>query len=205
MAGFGLYQGTQGIPYNVGKQGFPEVQTQGVGGGINMGDKDMSPGAASAPGSYGSSAYLSGLPQWLQDYFDANLAGQGGESLSAAQGLYGNIYPELIKQYGLGVAQNPYFTSKGDAEKGFDPFNNNYFQTDITQRPNSTIYAKSQRNPFTGELIGGYNTTTVGGGGGASPESMPWSGKNVGMGMAINPILGQGMAAQNFLEKGKFW
>lgn len=159
--GYGIYSGIGGLPYAVGGAanfGSPTGQ-QSV--GAPQGSPVARPTQEQqSPGAYGSDIYSSLMPQWMQDYFDANSTGQGSHSLDTARELLVQRYPELIQKYGQSAAMNPYFTKQSGAQKGFDPFKNPYYTTNVEsgrfQEYNPWFtYNKTttqKRDPFSGDV-----------------------------------------------------
>lgn len=161
MAGYDVYSGIGGVPYSVGSTGQTQAQ-QGVQTGA---DGSVNPiqnpsQEQTSPGAYGAASYAGLMPQWMQDYFDAHLAGNGFQSLDSQRGLAVNDLASLKNKYGEQAAMNPYFTTVGGMDKGFDPFNYDVVQN-TTQNgrwadynPQFT-YNRTQtqgRDPFSGAV-----------------------------------------------------
>lgn len=174
MAGYGVYSGTSGYDYSVGNgggMGAGQAQT-GVDGSANPIQNPSQ--AQMTPGSYGAATYASLMPQWMQDYFDANVAGEGGESLDRQRSLWSTELPALKARYGEQAALNPYFTQQAGIEKGFDPFNYDVTETNTQSgrfaeyNPQFTYDKVTQmgRDPFSGAVKNSqtqYNQTYAGG------------------------------------------
>lgn len=169
MAGYGIYEGVSGLPYSVGgqqsfvgKAPFGSPSGQSSVGEAQGSEVNIPTQAQTSPGNIGSSGYESMMPQWMRDYFDANIAGDaGGEALHKQRALAYERLPALQRQYGERAALNPYFTQQASAQKGFDPFKNSIY-TNNTTRGRFDEYqpwfvydrtATEKRNPFTGQVM----------------------------------------------------
>lgn len=155
MAGYGYYSGVGSSPYYVGQDADQAGQTAGVQPSAPAAEGYGMPSQAqSSPGAYGAASYASMMPQWMQDYFDANLTGQGFASLDKQRGLLQERLPQLQQQYGMNAAMNPYFAGQ-NVGKGYDPFNSNLYTTEsMEENPELQKYISTQRNPFSGAALG---------------------------------------------------
>lgn len=158
MAGYGYYSGVGSSPYYVGQ----DDQQAGQSAGVKPAEWDPNAGAIvpketqaqMTPGAYGSASYASMMPQWMQDYFDAQNV-QNGAGLDFQRSLAMEQLPQLQKQYGMNAAMNPYFTQQAGVAKGFDPFNNNVFTTDTSiENPTTQKFVTTKHNPFSGASLG---------------------------------------------------
>lgn len=189
MAGYGYYSGVGSSPYYVGQ----DSQQAGQSAGVEPAPFDPNAGAIvpketqgqMTPGAYGSASYASMMPQWMQDYFDAQNNTNNGAGIDFQRDLAMNRLPQLQQQYGMNAAANPYFTQQ-NVGKGFDPFNNSvYTDQAFNENPELMGINTTQHNPFSGASTGqttSYAPMQVGGDAkawnGYDAFSKPYTGKD---------------------------
>jgi len=189
----------QGAPVNqMSNQGMTATNAK-----TGISSYDQNPGYLDSNPMTSTYQAIQQAPAWLQQQTQKQVIGQGqGGAYDPSlqlRDIYSQYQPGLqsaISQYGVEAVNNPYFVQNNQefgkqTQGSFNPFSQNLYDYQVGNA-GGDIY-KTQRNPFTGELMGSGDfygdfykyTDTIGGKNQFQNEILPYL-NDIGIGN-INP------------------